>query len=57
MFGACVVKVADAVVAVVTAAGADVKRLDVLVTGEASVPATGVLVAAGKLSTGRYSPD
>lgn len=50
-------KVVDAVTPVVTAVGTDVKMLDVLVTGEASVTPTDVLVAAGKLSTGRNSPD
>lgn len=47
-------KVVDAVAPVV---GTDVKMLDVLVTGEASVTPVDVLVAAGKLSTGRKSPD
>lgn len=50
-------KVADAVTPVVPAVGTDVKMLDVLVTGEASVTPADVLVAAGNLSTGRNSAD
>lgn len=49
-------KVVDAATPVVTAVGTDDKKLDVLVTGVASATPADVLMAAGKLSTGRNSP-
>lgn len=50
-------KAVDAVTLVVTAVGADVEVSVVLVTGEASVTPADVLVAVGKLSTSKNSPD